>query len=159
MKAEPKDIADLIDTVSSGSPRNAVGFMLWRITHRYQREVDRALRPQQLTHLQFVTLTLAAWLAREGEAVNQAQLARFGDIHPMQVSNVVKALEEKALVYREPAAVGPAKAIGVTLAGVETLRVSLPLVIAVQRRIFGEAGRPGGALFDGLAAIDRASDL
>ena len=153
MKAQPSDIADLIDTASSGSPRNSVGFMLWRITHRYQRDVDRALKAQQLTHLQFVTLTLAAWLARDGEPVNQAQLARFGSIHPMQVSTVVKALEEKGLLFREPAPVGPAKSIGVTLQGVAALRAALPLVAEVQRATFG-VGRTGGVLFEALAQID-----
>ncbi|WP_010219860.1 MarR family winged helix-turn-helix transcriptional regulator [Sphingomonas sp. PAMC 26621] len=158
MKAQPHDIVDLIDTASSGSPRNSVGFMLWRITHRYQRDVDRALKTQQLTHLQFVTLTLAAWLGRDGEPVNQAQLGRFGSIHPMQVSTVVKALEEKGLIVREPAAVGPAKAIGMTLQGVAALRAALPLVKQVQRDTFGDAGRTGGELFDALAQIDLEGD-
>jgi len=35
-------------------------------------------------------------LGRLGEAVTQAELARFGDIHPLQVSLVLKALKGRA---------------------------------------------------------------
>lgn len=53
-----------------------------------------------LTHLQFVALALVAWMAREGRPVQQAEIARFGDIHPTQVSKVAGALEQKAMIAR-----------------------------------------------------------
>jgi len=123
--------------------------------HRYQREVDLALRPLDLTHLQFVTLTLAAWMARGGEAATQSELARFGDIHPMQVSNVIKALEQKLMIKRAPAPGNAlAKQVSITASGMTSLRAALPAVIEVQGRLFGDAGRKGGRLLDVLVEID-----
>ncbi|MFI9388152.1 MarR family winged helix-turn-helix transcriptional regulator [Kutzneria sp. NPDC052558] len=147
----------LFAEVSLGAPENAVGFVLWRLVHRYQREADRALAPLDLTQLQFMTLTMAAWLGRSGEPVAQATLAEHGDIQPMQLSHMLKALEAKGFVRRttNPADVR-AKCLTVTAAGLAVLREALPLVIDVQRRLFGDQGLPGGDLLEALVALDGA---
>ncbi len=156
MSADRGEIAELFETVSLGAPQHAVGFVLWRVMHRYQREIDQALRPLGLTHLQFTILALAAWSQRGGEAATQSALAGRGDVHPMQVSNVVKALDAKGLVTRTPPPGNAlAKQVAITDAGLAVLRAALPLGIAIQARLFGDEGRPGGALLAMLVAIDR----
>ena len=158
MNPDTHAIEELFATLSLGAPQNAVGFVMWRVVHRYQREVEQALRPMDLTHLQFVTLTLVAWMAREGEAATQSELARFGDIHPMQVSNVLKALEQKRMVRRTPSLGNAlAKQVAFTPTGMKALREALPLVIRVQGRLFGDQGRPGGSLLNALVGIDSAN--
>ncbi len=155
MKDDARAIVDLFETVSLGAPQHAVGFVMWRVMHRYIREVDQVLRPFDLTHLQFTTLTLVAWMARSGETSNQSELARFGDIHPMQVSNLLKALERKKMVQRAPAPGNAlAKYIAITPDGVSAIRKVLPLVIGIQDRLFGAEGRPGGSLLNLLVRID-----
>lgn len=155
MIADVRSLAALFETKSLGAPENAVGFVLWRVVHLYVREIDRALEPVGLTHLQFTVLAMAAWMRRNGEAVTQVALARFGDIHPMQVSQVLKALEAKAVVARQRSGTDTrAKLIEVTEDGVEALRHALPIVMAVQERLFGAEGRPGGALLAALLRID-----
>jgi len=150
-------ITEMFETVSLGSPQNAVGFVLWRVMHRFQREADRVLRPQDLTHLQFTTLTLVAWMGREGHLVTQSELARFGDIHPMQVSNVIKAIEGKAMIARTPAPHNAlAKNVSITATGLTALRAALPLMIELQRTMFGDQGAPGGSLLDALVRIETA---
>lgn len=157
MSSDVRAIKDLFADASLGAPENAVGFVLWRLVHRYQREVDRALAPLDLTHLQFMTLTMAAWLAQAGEPVPQATLSRFGDIHPMQLSNMLKALEDKGFITRMPSPSDVrAKRVDVTAAGIDALRDTLPLVIDVQRRLFGEEGAPGGRLLTALLRLDRS---
>ncbi|WP_092047392.1 MarR family winged helix-turn-helix transcriptional regulator [Methylobacterium pseudosasicola] len=160
MVANPQTLSDIFATETLGSPENAVGFVLWRVVHRYVREIDRILAPVGLTHLQFTVLAMAGWLLREGEAVTQVTLARFGDIHPMQVSQVLKALEAKGLIARPRSAADTrAKSVAVTEAGVDALRRAMPLAIAVQARLFGQAGRPGGKFLDMMLRFDRpASD-
>jgi DNA-binding MarR family transcriptional regulator len=152
------DARTLFADVSLGAPENAVGFVLWRLVHRYQREADRALAHLDLTQLQFMTLTMAAWLGQSGEPVPQAQLAERGDIQPMQLSHMLKALETKGFVCRStsPADVR-AKCLEVTAAGLTVLREALPLVIDVQRRLFGEDALPGGPLLQTLVALDHDS--
>ncbi len=155
MKPDPRTISALFENASLGAPQNAVGFVMWRVVHRYQRAVDQALQPLDLTHLQFVTLTLVAWLCRTRDVARQSEVARVGDIHPMQVSNVMKALEQKAMVIRT---VSPgnaiAKDVAITQVGLAALESALPAVIAVQARLFGTEGLPGGPLLDMLARID-----
>ncbi|MCJ2087635.1 MarR family transcriptional regulator [Methylobacterium sp. E-005] len=160
MATDPQTLADLFANETLGAPENAVGFVLWRVVHRYVREIDRALAAADLTHLQFTVLAMTAWMARSGEPVTQVTLARFGDIHPMQVSQVLKALEVKGLVAR-PRSIADtrAKCIEVTETGVGALRQAMPLAISVQERLFGKAGAPGGRLMIALAQADaRPSD-
>ena len=156
MGNDARAISELFATASLGAPENAVGFVLWRVVHRYLRAIDRGLAAAglDLTHLQFETLIQASWLGRSGEAATQAELARFGDIQPMQVSHMLKTLEAKGLVHRprDPSDVRT-KRIEVTPAGLEALRRALPVVIDVQRRLFGAEGAPGGVLLDALLRV------
>ena len=153
MLASPQTLTDLFANETLGAPDNAVGFVLWRSAHLYVRAIDRVLAPIGFTHLQFTVLAMTAWMARSGEPVTQITLARFGNIHPMQVSQVLKALAAKGMVMRPRSTIDTrAKRIEVTEAGVAALQQAMPLAIDVQARLFGEAGAPGGSL---LAALTR----
>jgi DNA-binding MarR family transcriptional regulator len=151
----PNTIRKMFDDVSLGAPENAVGFVMWRIVARYQREVDRSIAPNNLTNLQFITLALVAWFGRDDKPVTQIELARSAGIHPMQVSQTLKALEAKKMVTRRTSKSDTrAKRVEPTSVGLDALRKALPKVIAVQRRLFGEAGRPGGSLLQELLRLD-----
>jgi DNA-binding MarR family transcriptional regulator len=155
MAIDPRNLTEFFAMDTLGSPENAVGFVLWRVFHRYQRAVDRALAPHDLTHLQFTTLAMAGWLSRTGDPVTQAELARCSDIHAMQISLMLKALEEKKMVTRLRSASDPrAKHIELTPAGFEILRAAMPVVIAIQQRLFGDAGANGGPLLTALLAVE-----
>ena len=147
-------IRHLFEEVSLGAPEKAVGFVMWRIVGRYQREMDRALFAVDLTHLQFVLLALVAWAGRSGEAVTQIELARSGGIQPMQVSQTLQVLEIKKLLSRTRSCTDTrAKRVEVTKVGLSRLREALPLAIRVQRRLFGETGEPEGALLKTLLEV------
>jgi MarR family transcriptional regulator, organic hydroperoxide resistance regulator len=144
------DLTELLGA-SLGSPDRAVGFVLWRVLHRYVREAERVLSGTGLTHLQFQTLALAAWLGRDGEPVTQSELAKSGDIGAMQVSHMMKALEDKGWITRVRSTTDPrAKNVEVTKTGVAVLRKAFPPMIALQREMFGADGAPGGPLLDAL---------
>ena len=68
-------------------PEDAIGVLLWRVAHRYQREIDRASAEVDLTHLQFVVLVIAAWLGRKPDPVTQTSLSDFSGIHKMLLSD------------------------------------------------------------------------
>ena len=111
--------------------------------HRYVREADRVLAYFDLTHLQFQTLALAAWLGRSGEPVTQVDLARAGDIGTMQVSQMMKALESKGWVkrVRSPSDFR-AKNVVLSPEGIAVLHRAFPPMIELQRKLFGRTGRP-----------------
>jgi len=158
MSNDPSGLENLFATTSLGAPENAVGFVLWRVFHRYQREVDRALAPVDLTHLQFTTLALAGWQGRFGEPVIQSKIARSGDIQPMQLSLMLKALEAKGMIKRARSLSDVrAKSVELTSTGIAALRHALPKVIHVQKEMFGDKGRKGGSLLQMLLKIDSSA--
>ena len=159
MSIDHVELSDMFATASHGSPRQAIGFVMWRVTHLFERELEQAFRPLDLTHLQFTLLALVAWTQKEGDCPNQAELARAGGIHVMQVSNVLKALERKALIVRSAAEGNPtAKSIALTRKGLNRLRAAFPMALEVQRLIFGDAGQPGGSLLTGLNDVEAGRD-
>jgi DNA-binding MarR family transcriptional regulator len=154
MRQSKDAIRQMFEEVSLGAPENAVGFVMWRIVGRYQRQVDRALAGDNLTNLQFITLALVAWFGKDGTPVTQIELARSAGIHPMQVSQTIKALETKQMVSRQVSDVDArAKRVAITKAGLKAMRAALPKVIDVQARIFGDSGKPGGDLLNKLLHI------
>ena len=81
------------------SPEQSPGFMLWHLTHAWQRTIRAALTPHDLTHVQFVLL---ATLTSHETPLTQRQLAESASTDPMMTSQVVRALEKKGLLERQP---------------------------------------------------------
>lgn len=139
MPEAPTALTKLFAASNVQKPEDTIGFLLWRVAHRHQREVDRVLAPLDLTHLQFVLLVQTAWLGRHGDPVTQPGLAHYGNIHPMQLSNVLKALQTKDLVVRGRCpSDSRAKRVTLTAAAVDLLGVALPKVTALQAHFFGD---------------------
>ena len=157
VKSSLEAIRTMFNEASLGAPENAVGFVMWRIVAKYQREVDRTLAPLHLTNLQFITLALIAWFGRERKPVTQIELARSAGIHPMQVSQTLKALEGKEMISRHHTETDTrAKRVEVTGTGFKALQKAFPKVLLVQRSLFGEAGLPGGSLLRELLQVDKS---
>jgi DNA-binding MarR family transcriptional regulator len=136
-------------------PGSSPGFLLWRVTLRWQRVMAAALRPFGLTHVQFVLLASLWWLSEtRREAPSQRGLAEFAAIDPMMTSQVIRALTARGLVDR---AADPddlrARRLTVTAHGRELARMAIAAVEAADRDFFASAGDPGAVL-----AILRALD-
>ena len=82
-------------------PGQSPGFLLWRVTLRWQREIAAVLAPMDLTHVQFVLLACTWWLNEQGEQPNQARVAAQAGTEIKMASEVLRALERKGLVARE----------------------------------------------------------
>ncbi len=152
MTSQP--IARIFAAAGVQQPEDSIGFLLWRVAHRHQREVDRVLASLDLTHLQFVVLVQTAWLARAGDAVTQAGLARYGKVHPMQLSNILKVLEAKQLVARGrcPAS-ARSKQVALTDAGAALLAEALPRVQGLHSSFFGDEAGSCAGLHDCLRRL------
>jgi DNA-binding MarR family transcriptional regulator len=100
-------------------------FAAWR----WRRAVERELRDVGLTLTQWLVLDAADELIHEeGDAVNQRRIAERAELDVMTVSQVMKTLEEKALVSREPDVSGRAYRVFVTKKGERLLQTAAPRV-------------------------------
>jgi DNA-binding MarR family transcriptional regulator len=84
-----------------GAPERSPGFLLWRATLTWQRQIRTALEPHGLTHVQFVLLASLWWLEQdEPEPPTQARLAAQAGTDQMMTSQVLRRLEARRLVDR-----------------------------------------------------------
>lgn len=88
-------------TRGPAGPAVSPGFLLWHATLRWQRMLAAALSPLGLTHVQFVLLASAWWLAEGHEQPSQRRLAEHAGTDEMMTSQVLRTLEERGLLRRE----------------------------------------------------------
>lgn len=83
------------------TPDASPGFLLWQISNKWQAQQRQALKPFNLTHVQFVLLASLTWSDHDG-AMTQKQLAGHAQTDVMMTSQVVRTLERKGLIARWP---------------------------------------------------------
>jgi DNA-binding MarR family transcriptional regulator len=123
-------------------PGESPGFLLWRVTLRWQRAMVAALRPLGLTHVQFVLLASTWWLTQvAGAKPTQRRLAEHAATDPMMTSQVLRTLEGRGLVTRQ---VDPddsrALRLGVTEPGAQLALKAIRVVEAADAEFFAPAG-------------------
>jgi DNA-binding MarR family transcriptional regulator len=78
------------------------GFALWRAAMRWQRSIDAALRPLELTHTQYLVLASAARAIREQrDAVAHHAIAQAAELDLATISILVRKLETRGLLDRD----------------------------------------------------------
>ena len=128
------------------------GLLLWRLTMGWQARQRAALRPHGLTHVQFVLLAV---LVHAGDApLAQATLADRAGLDPMMTSQVVRALEAKALVTRAIAD-GDARVrlVSATAEGAELVNKAVVDVEQVDAQVFAPLGEGVSAFARDLARL------
>ena len=132
------------------------GLLLWQVSNRWQAAQRAALRPFALTHVQFVLLASLTWLESDGP-VTQRQLADQAVTDPMMTSQVLRALEQRALIQR---AHHPddkrAVAVTVTPAGSELANRANVAVEACDRAFFSRLGPAVGSFAAALRTLREA---
>lgn len=127
---------------ASLEPGASPGFLLWRVTLRWQRTIVAALRPLGLTHVQFVLLASVWWLTRvAGESPTQRRLAEHAAIDPMMTSQVLRVLERKHLIARSADPEDSrAWRVSVTTRGATLAGQAIAVVEAADAAFFSAAG-------------------
>lgn len=126
------------------APEKSAGYLLWQVTHTWQRQVDEALLELGITHLQFVLLAGIGWLTRSGDLLTQVQLSEFCSVDVMQISQVVRKLETKVLVKRSAHPTDTrAKVLTLTLAGEAILKQAVPQMEQLDAEFFGRCDQAG----------------
>ena len=114
----------------------STGLALWRVTNRWQAAQRSALLPFDLTHVQFVLLASLTWL--DAEAPTQRELADHAGTDPMMTSQVLRALEAKKLIERQPHPTDArARLLVVTASGRQLANRAVAVVEACDARFFG----------------------
>lgn len=113
------------------------GLALWQVTNAWQRRIRAALAPHDLTHVQFVLLAVAV-SHDDAAPLAQRDLASRAGTDPMMTSQVVRALETKALLARS----GHPKdrravAVRATPAGIDLANAANADVEAADAEFFG----------------------
>jgi DNA-binding MarR family transcriptional regulator len=116
------------------------GFLLWRLTLRWQREIAAALEPLDLTHVQFVLLATTWWLNSNSPALpNQLAVATAAGTDVKMTSQVLRKLEDKSLLTRETdPADTRAKLLRVTPAGASLAQRAIAVVETVDASFFDQ---------------------
>lgn len=119
------------------SGNESPGFMLWRVTNQWQAVMRSSLKQFEITHVQFVLLASLTWSAEE-TGITQSELSHRTQTDPMMVSQVLRALEQKGLVRREPNPNdGRAMLVQATPEGMFIAREANQAVESADARFFG----------------------
>ena len=135
------------------SPDESPGLLLWQVANRWQATQRAALKPYDLTHVQFVLLAALTWLTAEGP-VTQKHLAELAATDPMMTSQVLRVLEERGYVHRLPHPEDRrARALAVTDAGRELANRAVRAVEAADAAYFAALGDRADAFTTDLRAL------
>ena len=140
--AEPAERPSSLHTRFADSDASP-GLLLWQVTNRWQAAQRAALAPLGLTHVQFVLLASATWLAARDEPVTQRALADHAATDPMMTSQVVRALQQKGLIERtRHPSDGRAVALRPTAAGAELANRAIVVVEDTDATFFAALSDP-----------------
>jgi DNA-binding MarR family transcriptional regulator len=135
----------------------SAGLLLWQVTNRWQAAQRAVLKPFGLTHVQFVLLASLAWLSNDeptAPPVSQRVLADHAATDPMMTSQVVRALEGKGWLVREPhPGDGRAFALRITEDGVALVQQAVAVVEQCDDDFFAALGTRGNAFRLGLRTL------
>lgn len=119
---------------------DSTGFMLWQVTNSWQAAQRAALKPFDLTHVQFVLLASLTWM-RSDQPLMQRDLAEHAGTDPMMTSQVLRALEGKGLVERLPhPSDSRARTLRITDRGVDLTNRANAVVERVDHEFFDALG-------------------
>ena len=131
----------------------SAGLLLWQVTNRWQAAQRAVLKPFGLTHVQFVLLASLAWRTGD-EPVSQRELAHQAATDPMMTSQVVRVLEQRGWLSREPHPDdGRAVALRITDEGVALVRRAVVAVEQCDEDFFAALGSRAPAFASALRTL------
>ena len=138
MRAYNMTIMDLQhQNIEFDAAHNSPGYLLWLMSNKWQAQQRLALKPFDLTHVQFVLLACLVY-APNDKSLTQIQLAERAQTDPMMTSQVLRRLEAKGLVQRT-SNVQDKRAVSLeaTTQAIELVDQAMVAVEAVDRDFFG----------------------
>ena len=117
------------------------GFLFWRAFNDWSHSLRVELEKIGLTQAQYSILAAVSYLGSAAEVVSQQDVSNQLSMDKMMVSDVVKTLEKKGMLKRNPHPYdGRAVALQLTFEARRALKVAIPLVEAIDEGFFGKLG-------------------
>ena len=154
----PEQLEEALRHHSAGT---TPGFLLRHAALRWQRQVASALASMSLTHVQFLVLSSAWWLGREGVMPNQREVASHAGLEPVLTSQVMKVLERDGHIARHrDSRDARAMRVQVTASGNELARRCVVILDRLGEEFFSDAMRTPVFIdaIRGLAGRDLTGD-
>lgn len=105
------------------------GYLVWRLSLKWQAAVDRTVAPHGLTHAQYSVLASLRGMTRSGGAPTQRELADQTGLDEIFVSKLVRTLERNGLIIRSPHPTdGRARLLSLTDVGIDTITPAIAAV-------------------------------
>lgn len=122
-------------------PKQSPGFLLWHISTSWRSSIEHILKTFNLTHPQFVVLATTGWLTRNGDHITQIAIGKMAGLDPNTNSQIIKGLEQKDLIKRNPSSDGRAKNVSLTPKGSQILSNALPAVEQTDGNFFNSLNK------------------
>jgi DNA-binding MarR family transcriptional regulator len=126
------------NTFSVEQPNDSSGFLLWKVTAVWQKEIKETLDEKyQLTHSQYVLLASIHWLTLHGAHVTQIMLSEHTKIEPMNISKTLQSLIGKEFINRQTSTKDSrAKQIILTKKGKDLIKKAVVTVETIDKNFF-----------------------
>jgi DNA-binding MarR family transcriptional regulator len=114
-----------------------VGYRLKLALHAWTRQLDAALRPLGVTHVQFIALAAIEIFRERGETPSQVRIAAAIQFDVMMISKILRRLESRGYIERCPHPDDPrANALHLTPAGRELVVAGSSVVRTAHASFF-----------------------
>lgn len=132
----------------------STGLLFWQVSTLWQRQIKNALKTCDLTHTQYVILTVIHHLTQEQAYVTQKSISEISKIDVMTVSKTLRLLEKRKLISRNNHPKDTrAKNIINTELGTGILEKAIPLVEEIDTNFFTNENLDKGALIESLLIL------
>ncbi len=122
---------------SFDSPKDSPGFLLWQTTITWQRLIKKSLEPHDISHAQFVIMTILLWWQKQKKDVTQIDIVGMSKLDKMTISKSLKKLAGMGLVTRlENQEDTRAKSVQLTKLGVALVQKLVPIIEGVDAVFF-----------------------
>lgn len=122
-------------------PKDYAGFLIWQLSNKWERYVNQRLKAHNINQGESFHLISIIQLSQRLSEVTQVDIADATGGSIMNTSKILKSLEKKQWITREPASDSRAKKVSITEAGIDT-SVEIAAVLAEANEAFYGANRP-----------------
>lgn len=123
---------------SVDKPEDSLGFLLWKTTTIWQRNIKAALLPYDISHAQFVIMASTRWFSETKQTPTQVNIAQLTGLDKMTISKSLKKLVATGLIARsEDARDTRAKIVTLTAKGNKLIEKLVAIVETVDQKFFG----------------------